>query len=199
MLTFGKRDAFRKLRIFKAGWGPHIATGVKSYVSVPDNDAPVLFVQPYFWGRNGWLVMNKISVMVDGEVIFEHECGKVERDTEGVGVGELCNIAPSKEEIDALRKVVDSAKVVVRLTGEKGYARISMVMLSTIRSTNLREICNRLSRSTILFTRQRKITSRQRLLSQRRSPCAENSICRSVSEARHQTSTANAQALSLAR
>lgn len=124
MLTFGKRDAFRKLRIFKAGWGPHIATGVKSYVSVPDNDAPVLFVQPYFWGRNGWLVMNKISVMVDGEVIFEHECGKVERDTEGVGVGELCNIAPSKEEIDALRKVVDSAKVVVRLTGEKGYENL---------------------------------------------------------------------------
>lgn len=123
-ITFGSRDAFRKLRIFKAGMPMNITTGVKSYVSVPDNEAPILFLQPYFWGRNGWLFMNKVSVMVDGEVILEQACGKVERDTEGVGVAELCNVAPSEEGIDALRKVVNSAKVVVRLTGDKGYVNL---------------------------------------------------------------------------
>jgi len=30
--------------------------------------------------------MNKISVIVDGNVILEHTCEKVQRDTEGVGV-----------------------------------------------------------------------------------------------------------------
>lgn len=124
MLTFGERDGFRKLRIFKAGLPMHILTGVKAYISVPDNEAPVLFLQPYFWGRNGWLFMNKVSVMVDGEVILEHTCGKVDRDTEGVGVAELCNVLLSSDEIAALRKVVNSAKVAVRLTGDKGYVNV---------------------------------------------------------------------------
>jgi hypothetical protein len=124
MLTFGERDGFRKLRFFKAGMPMRITTGVKSYVSVPDNKAPLLFVQPYFWGRNGWLFMNKISVMVDGDVVMEHNCVKVERDTEGVGVSELCDFIASKEEIAGLREVVDASKVIVRLTGEKGFVNL---------------------------------------------------------------------------
>lgn len=124
MLTFGERDAFRKLRIFKAGMPMRISTGVKSYVSILDNDAPVLFLQPYFWGRNGWLFMNKIAVMVDGEVVLERTCPNVQRDTEGVGVAELCDFIASKEDIAALRKIVDSSKVIVRLTGEKGFINL---------------------------------------------------------------------------
>lgn len=122
-LAFGERDAFRKLRFYKMGMPMQIATGVKAYISLRDNGKPVLFLQPYYWGQS-WLFMNKVSVLVDGELAMEHTCAKIDRDTEGVGVKEQCDFIVNDEEIAGLRKVTSKSKVAVRLTGEKGYTNI---------------------------------------------------------------------------
>ena len=124
-LAFGTRDGFRKLRIFHTGMPITVVNCVKVYVSTPDNEQAILFLQPYFWGRNGWLFLNKISVMVDGEVVFERELKKVNRETEGVGVAEESSIALQKSEIDSLRSIKKSSKVIVRLSGEKGYLNLA--------------------------------------------------------------------------
>lgn len=123
-LTFGTHDAFRKLRVYKAGMPMHINTDMKAYVSVIDNERPVLFVQPYFWGRDGFLFLKKFAVMVDGDVILEHECQNVQHGKFGVGVTELCDAMMSQDEIKALRKISDSSKVLVRLSGDKGYINL---------------------------------------------------------------------------
>lgn len=124
--TFGTRDAFRKLTIFQPGLPMNIVTSVKAYVSVRDGRAPVLFLAPYYWGEGSWLFMNKIAVMADGDVIFERDLQdfKVERDTEGVGVAELCQFILTPEEIAALRKIQATSKVNVRLSGKKGYVNL---------------------------------------------------------------------------
>lgn len=122
-LAFGERDAFRKLRFYSMGMPMQIATGVKLYISLSDYDTPVLFMQPYYWGER-WLFMNKISVLVDGEIAMEHTCEKTERDTQGVGVKEQCDFILNQQQIDALRKITDTSKVSVRLTGDKGYTNV---------------------------------------------------------------------------
>jgi hypothetical protein len=122
-LAFGERDAFRKLRFYSMGLPMQISTGVKAYISVKDNQRPVLFLQPYYWGHN-WIFMQKIAVLVDGEIALEHECGNPDRDVHGVGVEEKCDFILSSSEIDALRKITSSSKVSVRLTGTKGYVNV---------------------------------------------------------------------------
>jgi hypothetical protein len=122
-LAFGERDAFRKLRFYKMGMPMQIATGVKAYISLKDNGKPVLFLQPYYWG-DSWLFMDKVAVLVDGELVMEHTCPKPDRDTEGVGVKEQCDFILSDEEIAGLRKITNTSKVAVRLTGTKGYTNV---------------------------------------------------------------------------
>lgn len=122
-LTFGNRDAFRKLYFFRMGLPMQISTGAKFYISLPEGKEPAFFVQPYYWGH-GWIFLKKMSVLVDGDLVFEHECGKVDRDTKGVGVEESCDFIPSDKEIDGLRKVKQGAAVAVRMTGEKGYVNL---------------------------------------------------------------------------
>ncbi len=125
-VAFGTRDEFRKLTIFQGGLPLKIATCVKTYVSLLDGKSPVLFLAPYYWSENGWLFMNKIAVMVDGDVVFERnfENTNVDRDTEGVGVAELYQFIATPEDITALRKIKNSSKILVRLSGTKGYVNL---------------------------------------------------------------------------
>jgi len=123
LLAFGTRDAFRKLRFYHPGMPVHVSTAVKTYVSVADNEKPVLFLQPYYWGRS-WLFFDKVAILVDGELALEHTCSDPERDTRGVGVEEKCDFILNRAEIDSLRKINNSSKVSIRLTGKKGYANV---------------------------------------------------------------------------
>lgn len=122
-VAFGERDAFRKLRFYSMGMPMQISTGVKAYISVKDNQRPVLFLQPYYWGHK-WIFMRKIAVLIDGELALEHECPEPDRDVHGVGVEEKCDVILSASEIDALRKIDNSSKVSVRLSGAKGYVNV---------------------------------------------------------------------------
>lgn len=122
-IAFGQRDAFRKVRIYTTGMPDQVSTSVLPYVSIPDNSRPVLLLQPFYSGDT-WIFVEKVSVMSDGEIVFEHECPKPSRDTRGGGVTEHCDILLEKPEIDALRKITDTSKVAVRLTGSKGYASV---------------------------------------------------------------------------
>jgi len=129
VLAFGKRDAFRKLSFFKTAGAKvyeDLGPSVGSYISVPDGEMPVIFLSPYFLGKNGWLFMNKISVMVDGEVIFERDFSdsKVSRNSETYGVEERYDFIANESDIAALRKITPASKIVIRLSGDKGYVNL---------------------------------------------------------------------------
>lgn len=121
--ALGERDAFRKLRFYSVGIPMQISTGMKAYISVKDNDRPVLFLQPFYSGES-WIFMNKIAVLVDGEIALEHECSNPDQDVHTGRVTEQCDFILQASEINALRKITDESKVSIRLTGKKGYVAV---------------------------------------------------------------------------
>ncbi|NKI72358.1 hypothetical protein GN109_23305 [Collimonas pratensis] len=124
--TFGTRDGFRKLRFYKPGIPMPILTALKTYVSVPDGKKPVLFLSPYFWSDNGWLFMNKVSIMVDGEIVLEHDLSNsdVQRDAGRGEVEEIAHFVADDNDILALRKINKNSKVLIRFSGTKGYKNL---------------------------------------------------------------------------
>lgn len=126
--SLASRDAFRKLRHFKSGlWSSTlVGTYVASYVALRDNSAPTLFLTAYFFAKHGWLFMHRVAVMVDGEVVLDRdfEQEKVDRDNHSYGVEERFDFVPTEAEIAALRKVTPAGKVMIRLTGSKGYVHL---------------------------------------------------------------------------
>ncbi|MGB6056315.1 MAG: hypothetical protein WBG17_13875 [Burkholderiaceae bacterium] len=128
-LSLASRDAFRKLRFYKSGWLSATGNGcpyVNSYVSVPDNDVPVLFLNPCYFSKDGWLFMEKVAIMVDGEVVLERNFDDhgVKRDAESYGVQEDYHFVATDADLQALRKISPASKVLVRLTGKKGYVSV---------------------------------------------------------------------------
>lgn len=127
-VAFGSRDAFRKLRFYIPGIYADLDIGpyLKTYISLSDNGSPLLFLAPYYFGKNGWLFMSKVSVMVDGDVVLERDFqGKqVNRNAHGYGVEERYDFIASDDDIAALRKISSSSKVLIRLTGSKGYVNL---------------------------------------------------------------------------
>lgn len=125
---FAHRDAFRKRRFFKGmvtnvGW-PNSFVG--SYLSIGDNEKPILLLAPQFFGENGWLFMEKISFLLDGEPLFEREFEglNVNRESNKWGVEERIDFVASDAELAALRKIKADSNLLIRLTGKKGYANL---------------------------------------------------------------------------
>jgi hypothetical protein len=125
-IAFGKRDAFRKLRFYETGIPMMIGDGVSTYVSLEDNGNPVLFLAPYIFGDH-WMFMNKMAIMVDGDVILEHDLNQKNCDREVLpgGVQERCDFIATDLEIENLRKIKAESKVLIRISGEKGYMTLS--------------------------------------------------------------------------
>ncbi|MGF6696955.1 hypothetical protein OKW38_001567 [Paraburkholderia sp. MM5496-R1] len=125
----GKRDGFRKLRFFKMNWSvvnPILQrSSVGVYISVPDNEQPLVFLRPYFHARS-WIFFNELTVMVDGDVIFDQKLDQknLNRQVEDGGVTEIGDILLGPSQLDSLRKINPKSNVVIRLTGEKGYITI---------------------------------------------------------------------------
>jgi hypothetical protein len=124
--SFVTRDGFRKLRIFYAGLPMEIGTGLNAYVSLPDGKMPVLFLRPFFQG-DSWIFMNAVSIMVDGEVVLEQAFAHndVDRDSSSNGVKERADFIVDAKGIATLRKISGSSKVIVRITGDKGYTNLN--------------------------------------------------------------------------
>lgn len=130
VLTFGRRDAFRKVTNFTPtgvklyeSLGPN----VRSYVSILDGKKPVILLNPFFTGDNGWLFMNKVSIMVDGNIIFEDDFSKekVDRQSYAWGVEESYHLMLTESDITAFRQIRPTSTISVRLSGDKGYAQLA--------------------------------------------------------------------------
>jgi hypothetical protein len=128
-LSFGKRDAFNKIYTFKPAitqleWD--VGPSVRTFVGILDGKHPMLIVSPYYWGRDGWIFMNKLSIMVNGEIIFERKFdgNKVKRTSNSGFVEEEYNIAVNDEEISALRKISKNSDVKIRIAGDRNYINI---------------------------------------------------------------------------
>lgn len=125
---FANRDAFRKRRFFKGmitdGGPPY--SYVASYLSIGDNEKPSLLLAPYYFSKNGWLFMEKVSFLLDGEPLLDHDFEglKVNRETESWGVDERIDFIASDLEIAALRKIKPDSNLLIRLTGKKGYVNL---------------------------------------------------------------------------
>ncbi|ODV43099.1 hypothetical protein AWV79_20310 [Cupriavidus sp. UYMMa02A] len=133
-VAFGKRDAFRKLRFFETGIPMMIGSGIATYVSLKDNEAPVLFLRPFIF-RNSWLFMNKVAIMVNGDVILEQELN-VEGDHEIFpgGVQEHNDFIATADQIQALRKIKPDSRIIVRVTGKKGYITLNNSETSDVKN-----------------------------------------------------------------
>lgn len=129
--AFGSRDAFRKLRFFTGRYSQSPLFGlwpyVGSYVSLSDNSRPDIFLAPLFYSKGGWLFMEKVSILLDNNVIFERDFSKekVERNNDYHGVTESYDFIATESEIANLRKITADSKLLIRLTGQKGYFSIS--------------------------------------------------------------------------
>lgn len=96
---------------------------VDTYLALADCSTPTLFLAPGFARKDGWLFMNKVSILVDGEIAFEREF-EAERDNGSGYVFENGNVPISQRrstELAGIRKAATSQSVIVRLTGSKGY------------------------------------------------------------------------------
>ncbi|RDJ98503.1 hypothetical protein DN412_40895 [Cupriavidus lacunae] len=120
-----KRDAFRKLFFFTPPTFLSInaSTNVHSYISIKDNDAPNLLISTYFHNKHGWLFIEKLSIMADGDVILEQDFphSGVKRDNSSIGVEESYDFVVAPQQLTALRKVSSTTDLKIRITGGKGY------------------------------------------------------------------------------
>jgi hypothetical protein len=130
LFSFGKKDAFRHLTTYTpTGSGLARFSASKylhSYVSLPDCKRPVVVLSPHFFSKGGWLFMNKVAVMADGELVLERhfENAEVQRDAETWGVDERAVWVASSSDMGALRRIASASAVIVRLTGSKGYTTV---------------------------------------------------------------------------
>ena len=128
MFSFGKTDGFRSVSHFTP---PN--TQLKSiadawsffrvYVAALECKEPVIIISPTFNSRNGWIFMDKAAIMSDGEVTLEQsfENFKVDRDNEGGRVLEKVTWILSEDQIASLRKTIEAKKIIMRISGSKGY------------------------------------------------------------------------------
>ncbi|OJA50149.1 hypothetical protein BGV66_04445 [Burkholderia ubonensis] len=103
-----------------------IGDGVSAYVSIKDNGSPVLFLGPYIF-RDSWLFMSKVAIMVDGDVILDQnlDVKSADREVFPGGIQEHTDFIVNNDQIEALRRMKSDSKVVVRITGTKGYMTLS--------------------------------------------------------------------------
>jgi hypothetical protein len=135
-LAFGKRDAFRNLRFYTPGVQLEIDTSLETYISLRDGKMPVLVMKPYYFGPNGWLFMEQVAVMVDGEVVFSRDFKNIRVDTDQLpgGVTERYDFVATPDDIEGLRKIHPDSKIVIRISGKKGYVTVDQFMTGQFRN-----------------------------------------------------------------
>lgn len=131
LLAFGTRDAFRKLdhltpvstRLNK-NIRPDSYIGI--YIAALECEAPSIMIAPTINRRGGWLFIEKVALMADGELVLERDFskGKVEREPSGRFVHEKATFIATAAERAALKAFVDAKSRAIRITGEKGYATV---------------------------------------------------------------------------
>jgi len=111
-----KRDSFRKLRIYWASWlGTLYGNKLGAYVSLRDNQSPSIVLVPHLFSENGWLFMNQVSVMVDGDVTIDQTFSALDAKREKFpgGYQERMDLVATPTQIEALRKIKPESKVLI--------------------------------------------------------------------------------------
>lgn len=132
-----EKDGFRKLIHFgtaRANLNTLSRDSTMScYVALKENSKPTFFLVNSYVGEN-WLFMNKASIMVGGQVVFDQdlELDSEDRTTENGGVRERDDLPVlSSDLLSALKKAATSEEAVARLTGSAGYASIGKKRFAT--------------------------------------------------------------------
>lgn len=128
--TFAERDEFGRVTSFEPGDSRTVVVFhfVPVSVIIADCGLPQIQLAPRYDGDSGWLFLDQVAVLADGKLALQHTAaaGTVKRDqNSGSGVREVFNFTASGAEIDALRTIAGSKKVIVRLSGDKGYVALS--------------------------------------------------------------------------
>jgi len=125
------KDGFRKLLHFgtvEAKFNTMSDGGtISCYVALKENSKPTFFLVNSYTGDN-WLFMNKVAMMVDGQVVIDQnlQLSPEDRTAESGGVTERYDLPIlSNDELLPLRKVATSKQAVARLTGTAGYESVS--------------------------------------------------------------------------
>jgi hypothetical protein len=129
---FGKHDAFRRLthfhgvfsQLFAQKWAIEPTVGL--YVALADCDLPTVFISPVYVRRSGaeWLFMNRVAIMADGDIVIDRELGDVDRNSVPGRLIERSHIMLDRPEMEALDKIANARKLVVRLTGKRGFVTV---------------------------------------------------------------------------
>jgi hypothetical protein len=129
VFAFGKHDVFHKAYIFKPAstqmqWD--LGPNVRCYVVVPEGMPPSIVISPQYWGKSGYIFLNKLAILVDGELLFEKafQFSDVKRGRYGVGVNETANIVLSGDALLPFRKITNASTVAIRLTGDREYVNL---------------------------------------------------------------------------
>jgi hypothetical protein len=141
-LFFGRRDAFRKLTHFTpAGTTLNRFAAdqyLGSYVAIKDCAAPNYFLKVQYSRTGGsWLFIQKVAMLVDGEVALEQDFSgshaDVERDVLPNAVKEDYHFVAGDAQRAALFQILDAKELAVRITGRKGYVNLDRRALKDLR------------------------------------------------------------------
>lgn len=153
-LSWGKRDAFRKVWYFTPGLLSETAVGtyLVSYVSVPENSYPRIVLAPTLFNEQGGIFIRSLAVMIDGEVEIEQEftISEIKREDYPAGTQERVDFIASDEQIAALRKVGPESTILVRINGRDSFVSLDKPQLESVRDEvlNLLHIYDAISAAT---------------------------------------------------
>lgn len=123
----GNRDPFRKIthltdKATRSAGKVLDSVIINPYFALSDCSGPTFFLGVEYTGSS-WLFVEKVAILVDGEVLLEKsfDHSAVSRDTGGSLVFENAHWYVPSGELTKLRSITSNSKVLVRVTGSKGH------------------------------------------------------------------------------
>lgn len=128
-MAFGKYDAFRKVSHYTPAGsqlGQHLPVYLQTYIALPDCAEPIFVLRARYFSQGGWIFLNRVSILADGELLLDHLLPALEVKKEVLpgGIEERVTVVATSAQLEALRKIVTAKKTSVRLTGDKGYSML---------------------------------------------------------------------------
>lgn len=124
----GMKDGFRKVdHLTPMGTVLYSIANAHSMVRVrvvvPECKGALVAIEPFFSGRNGWLFLNKVAFMADGDVVYENAAAfdELKRNNEGARVQESWVFSLDKEASKAMERFSQAKSQIIRFSGDKGY------------------------------------------------------------------------------
>lgn len=111
-------------------------TGLYSGVFAQRGKLPDIVLKPFYLGSGLGLALYKISVIADGDVLYEHEVQAriVRRDDYKLNVMERADDVLSAPDVAALRKAIEATQVYVVLRGRKDSEKLTTSQTQTFKS-----------------------------------------------------------------